>query len=46
MVKVRTDMTGWKMCEHGFPESRLTVIRQAEKKYFKDFAPLRNGEDI
>lgn len=30
MVKVRTDMTGWKMWEHGFPDSRWTVIQQAE----------------
>lgn len=30
MVKVREDLTGWKMCEHGFPNSRITVIEQAE----------------
>lgn len=30
MVKVRIDMTGWKMWEHGVPESRLIVIEQAE----------------
>lgn len=30
MVKVKEDMTGWKMWEHGVPDSRLTVIRQAE----------------
>lgn len=30
MVKVKEDMTGWKMWEHGFPESRLTVIKQVE----------------
>ena len=24
------DMTGWVMSEHGVPESRLTVIEQAE----------------
>jgi hypothetical protein len=30
MVKVKTDMTGWKMCEHGVPDSRLVVIEQAE----------------
>lgn len=30
MVKVRTDMTGWKMWEHGVPDSRLTVLEQAE----------------
>lgn len=30
MVRVRKDMTGWKMSEHGVPDSRLTVIRQDE----------------
>lgn len=30
MVKVRTDMTGWKMWEHGVPNSRLTIIKQVE----------------
>ena len=30
MVKVREDMTGWKMWEHGVPDSRLTVIKQVE----------------
>lgn len=30
MVKVKIDMTGWKMWEHGFPKSRLTVIEQTE----------------
>lgn len=30
MVKVKTDITGWKLCEHGVPGSRLVVIRQAE----------------
>lgn len=30
MVKVREDMTGWKMWEHGVPDSRLTVIQQVE----------------
>lgn len=28
MVKVREDMTGWAMKEHGFPNSKLTVIKQ------------------
>ena len=32
MVKVKEDMTGWKMWEHGVPDSRLTVIEQAEDK--------------
>ena len=27
MVKVKEDMTGWIMSEHGVPESRWTVIR-------------------
>ena len=26
------DMTGWKMWEHGVPESKLTVIKQAEDR--------------
>lgn len=30
MIKVREDMTGWKMWEHGVPDSRLTVIKQVE----------------
>ena len=30
MVKVREDMTGWKMCEHGFPNSRIIVVKQAD----------------
>ena len=30
MVKVREDMTGWIMSEHGIPDSRLTIISQAE----------------
>ena len=30
MVKVKIDMTGWVMSEHGVPDSRLTVIGQAE----------------
>ena len=30
MVKVREDMTGWNMWEHGVPGSRLTVIEQVE----------------
>lgn len=30
MVKVKEDMTGWKMWEHGVPDSRLTVIERAE----------------
>lgn len=30
MVKVKEDMSGWKMWEHGIPDSRLTVIKQVE----------------
>lgn len=30
MVKVREDMTGWKMWEHGIEGSRLTVLEQTE----------------
>lgn len=30
MVKVRQDMTGWKMWEHGVPDSRLTIIKQTD----------------
>ncbi len=30
MVKVKEDMTGWVMSEHGVPDSRLKVIKQIE----------------
>lgn len=30
MVKVKQDMTGWKMWEHGIPNSKLTVIKQVD----------------
>ena len=30
MVKVKEDLTGWIMSEHGVPDSRLTVIGRAE----------------
>lgn len=30
MVKVKENMTGWNMWEHGVPDSRLTVIQQVE----------------
>lgn len=30
MVKVKEDMTGWKMWEHGILDSRITVIKQVE----------------
>ena len=30
MVKVKEDMTGWVMSEHGVPDSRWTVVKRAE----------------
>lgn len=30
MIKVREDMTGWVMKEHGHPKSRITVIKQVD----------------
>ena len=30
MIKVKEDITGWVMSEHGVPESKLTVIEQTE----------------
>ena len=30
LVKVKEDMTGWVMAEHGVPDSRWIVIEQAE----------------
>lgn len=30
MVKVREDMTGWVMTEHGFPNSRIIILKQAD----------------
>ena len=30
MTTVKIDMTGWKMCDHGVPNSRLTVVKQVE----------------
>ena len=30
MVKVKEDMTGWIMAEHGFPDSKIIVVKQAE----------------
>lgn len=30
MVKAKIDMKGWKMWEHGVPDSKLTVIKQVE----------------
>lgn len=39
MVKVKENMTGWKMWEHGVPDSRLTVLRQAE-----DYIEPKSGQ--
>ena len=36
MVKVKEDMTGWVMKEYGFPDSRLTVLKQIED-YVDDY---------
>lgn len=36
MVKVKEDMTGWIMSEHGVPDSKLTVIKQVEDYIFKN----------
>ena len=30
LIKVKEDMTGWVMAEHGVPDSRWTVIKQIE----------------
>lgn len=32
MIKSKIDMTGWVMKDHGFPESRLTVIKQVASR--------------
>ena len=40
MVKVKEDITGWNMWEHGVPDSRLTVIEQAEDYVYID----KNGK--
>lgn len=39
MVKVKEDMTGWVMSEHGVPDSRLTVIKQVE-----DYIEPKSGQ--
>lgn len=36
MVKVKTDISGWIMKEHGIPNSRLTVIEQVDDYIAKD----------
>ena len=30
MVKVKEDMTGWKMWEHGVPDSKITILKQVD----------------
>ena len=30
MVKAKEDMTGWKMWEHGVPDSKIIIIKQAD----------------
>ena len=44
MVKVKVDMTGWKMWEHGIPDSRLIVLRQVEDRIKKDGTRLAQWE--
>lgn len=41
MVKVREDMTGWKMWEHGVPDSRLIIVKQAE-----DYIEPKTGQHV
>lgn len=36
MVKVREDMTGWVMSEHGVSDSRLTVVKQVDDHIYVD----------
>ena len=40
MVKVKEDMTGWIMSEHGVPDSKIKVIKQTED-YIK-----KNGQHV
>ena len=30
MVKIKNDMTGWHMWEHGILDSKITVIKQVD----------------
>ena len=41
MVKPREDMTGWKMWEHGVPDSRIIVIKQVD-----DYINPASGQHI
>lgn len=44
MVKVKVDMTGWKMWEHDVPDGRLVVLRQVEDRIKKDGTRLAQWE--
>lgn len=44
MVKVKVDITGWVMAEHGVPDSRLVVLRQVEDLIKKDGTRLAQWE--
>lgn len=41
LVKIKEDMTGWKMCEHGVPNSRWVVIERAEDKIYSNGTHMR-----
>lgn len=41
MVKPREDMTGWKMWEHGIPDSRIIIIKQVD-----DYINPASGQHI
>lgn len=41
MVKVREDMTGWKMWEHGIPDSKIIIIKQVD-----DYINPSSGQHI
>ena len=34
MVRVREDMTGWKMWEHGILDSRITIVKQVDDRIY------------
>lgn len=44
MVKVKINMTGWKMWERGVPDSRLIVLGQAEDRINNDGTHLAQWE--
>ena len=48
-ISIKIDMTGWKMWEHGVPDSRLTVLCRIDdyispsgnhKAYWNAFVPV------